>query len=234
MRFFFFFQHRPDQIITVRMGRNGGIPLPLEPLWNGSNTHADRKNKHFWPEAARWSEHLQKNKSRGVQSTPSYYGNSHLRLTYVMVVVKTAAKRTRSRSAFGGLGSFHVPAWTFTSPLTSLFLLRFAPFFHVQPGVFMRILLFYLRCLSRASLPQLSVTTPPLVTVPNTMTATDWTREKLTIITYLIGHVWNVYCLIMNCVLYTTEISQFGSYRSDNNKLSLALQQQLSGQDVWE
>lgn len=88
--------------------------------------------------AARWSEHLKKNKSGGVWSTPSYYGNSHLRLTYIMVVVKTAAKWTRSRSAFKGLGSFHVPAWTFASPLMSLFLLRFAPFFSVQPGVFFK------------------------------------------------------------------------------------------------
>lgn len=124
---FFFFWHRPDPIITVRRGRDGGIPLPLEPLWNGSNTHADRKNKHYRPEAARRSEHLKKKNRRdgGDRSTPSYYGNSHLRLTYVMVVVKTAAKWTRSRSAFGGLGSLPVPARPFAFPLMGLFLLRF-------------------------------------------------------------------------------------------------------------
>lgn len=48
--------------------------------------------------------HLNIQKKR-VWSTPSYYGNSHLRLTYQrMVVVRAAAKWTRSGSAFGGGG----------------------------------------------------------------------------------------------------------------------------------
>lgn len=90
------------QILTVRMG------------WGGSNNqmkaegeHADRRNEHDWP-----SEH--KKKKKRVWSTPSYYGNSHLRLTYqLMVVVRTAAKWTRSGSAFGGTWIAPRPSVTF-------------------------------------------------------------------------------------------------------------------------